>query len=173
MAGRSGFLWAYGDLKIYLLDLCCVWQEKAFLEMHIMRSYLSNPTWAWSDFFWSGVVFLASNNDKAGLRCISAWLVNPWSPSSAWSPISTPPDFSCAFSPALLLMSSFKAQLYCLQPRISKSPCVWQFSRAFLFLPPTPLSRFFFLKVNRCIFNEGRTLTALFHIQLLNAYGQD
>lgn len=153
MAGRSGFLWAYVDLKIYLLDLCCAWQEKAFLEMHIMCSYLSNPTWAWSDFFWSGVVFLASNNDKAGLRCISAWLVNPWSPSSAWSPISTPPDFSCAFSPALLLMSSFKAQLYCLQPRISKSPCVWQFSRAFLFLPPTPLSRFLFLKVNRCIFN--------------------
>lgn len=37
--------------------------------------------------------------------------VSPLGPSSVGSPISTPPDFSCASSPALLLMSIFKAQL--------------------------------------------------------------
>lgn len=40
-------------------------------------------------------------------------------------------------------------------------------------LPPTLLSRLLFPKVNRCIFNLGRILTAQFHTQLLRVYGQD
>lgn len=160
-------------LKIYLLDLCCAWQEKAFLEWHDMHSYLSSHIQAWSDFFWSGLVLLAFNNDKAELRHISAWCVNPWSPGSAGLPSPLPQTSAVPFP-----------QLFCSCPA-SKHSCT-TYSQGLVNLPvpdgvlelsfsfhPLSFPDFFSCEVNRCSFNLERTLTALFYIQLLKAYGQD